>query len=184
MKILIGISGASGSVLAKSMIEQLQNKGHCIYVVASETARAVFLLEQGQTLESFLITQPDVIRQYDNDNLFAPFASGSFYADVYVVIPCSAGCAARIANSVSNTLITRAADVFIKERRPLMLCIRESPLSSLHLEALLRLSNCGVYIFPAVPVFYSDGDVAKNIVGRALATLKIENDCYKGWQGV
>ncbi len=184
MKILIGISGASGSVLAKTMIEQLQNRGHCIYVVASETARAVFLLEQGDTLENFLCTQPDVIKQYDNDNLFAPFSSGSFYADVFIIIPCSVGCAARIANSVSNSLITRTADVFIKERRPMMLCVRESPLSSLHLEALLRLSNCGVYIFPVVPNFYSGGDIAKNIVGRALTTLKIENDFYKGWQGI
>ena len=184
MKILIGISGASGSVLAKSIIRQLQNKGHCIYVVASDTARAIFLLEQGDTLESFLATQPDVIKQYDNDNLFAPFSSGSFYADVFIIIPCSVGCAARIANSVSNTLITRTADVFIKERRPLMLCVRESPLSSLHLEALLKLSNCGVYIFPTVPNFYTGGKIAENIVGRALATLKIENDSYKGWQGI
>lgn len=184
MKILIGISGASGSILAKTMIAQLQNRGHSIYVVASETARAIFLLEQGQTLESFLRTQPDVVRQYDNDNLFAPFSSGSFYADIYIIIPCSAGCAARIAGSVSNTLITRTADVFIKERRPMLLCVREAPLSSLHLEALLRLSNCGVYIFPAVPVFYSGSDVAESIVGRALATLKIDQDACKGWQGL
>lgn len=184
MKILIGISGASGSVLAKTMIAQLQNRGHSIYVVASETARAIFLLEQGQTLESFLLTQPDVVRRYENDNLFAPFSSGSFFADAYIIIPCSTGCAARIANGISNTLITRAADVFIKERRPFMLCLREAPLSSLHLEALLRLSNCGVYIFPAVPVFYSGGDIAENIVGRALATLRIDQDTCKGWEGI
>lgn len=183
MKILIGISGASGSALAKAMLQQLQGKGHTIYVVASETARAIFLLEQGQTLESFLVTQPDVVRQYGNDNLFAPFSSGSFYADAFIIVPCSVGCASRIANGISNTLITRVADVFIKERRPLLLCLREAPLSSLHLEMLLRLSNCGVYIFPAVPVFYSEGNIAENIAGRALETLKIEHNAFKGWQG-
>ncbi len=119
------------------------------------------------------------------DDLFCGAASGSSAPDALVVCPCSMGTLARIACGISGNLIERSADVMLKERRPLLLVPRETPLSDIHLENMLKLSRAGARIIPAMPAFYgrpeSVLDLVDFVVGKILDQLGIENDLYKRW---
>ncbi|HEU0264237.1 MAG TPA: UbiX family flavin prenyltransferase, partial [Geobacterales bacterium] len=129
----------------------------------------------------------DHLTYYDEGNLFAPIASGSAAADAMVVVPCSMGSVARIAAGISGTLLERAADVMLKEQRPLILVPRETPLSQIHLENLLRLSRAGARIVPAMPAFYhhpsSMDELVNFMVGKILDQLGIEQLLFPPWQG-
>ncbi len=146
-KIVVGITGASGSIYAKRLIQYLE-KEECFYeAVFSKNAYDVWKWELGE--------EPDLQGKiYGNDDYFAPFASGSARYDAMVIIPASMGTLGRIASGISDNLITRAADVFLKERRKLLAVFRETPLNGIHLENLLKLSRNGVTLFPASPSFY------------------------------
>ena len=188
-KIVIGMTGASGSALAYRLIQTLLELGHEVHFVSTEMGKKVmgFELEKPfeRCLESFKNSSQNFYF-YENNQLFARIASGSFLTDAMVVLPCSMGTLAKISTGISDSLLCRAADVCLKEQRQLILVPRETPLSSIHLENMLRLSRMGVFIMPPVPAFYQKpktlADVVDLTVGRLIATLKIDNPLHQIWQ--
>lgn len=191
----MAMTGASGSIYGLRLMEELVRRGMPLTVCASESGQLVCQDETGLDLSgdppvatSRLCKHLGVklgVEVVAPDNLFVAAASGSAGPDAMVVCPCSMGTLARIAAGVSGNLIERAADVMIKERRPLLLVPRETPLSEIHLENMLRLSRMGVRIMPAMPGFYhqpqSIDDLVNFVVGKVLDQLGIANDLFKRW---
>lgn len=189
-KIIVGITGASGSIYFLKLMEELIKEDICIYVVASEQGEKVLKYETGIELKAQIEVWKKInseIYLEDNNNMFSPIASGSFGADKMIIIPCSMSTLAEIANGITKTLLVRSADVMIKERKSLVLVPRETPLSSIHLENMLKLSNIGVTILQATPGFYNFpktmDDLINFVVGKALDSLKINNNTYIRWEG-
>ena len=149
MRIVVGISGASGAVYAVEFLKRCQAEEK--FVVITRWGRHVLRTETGLTPEDLA---PYAKKIFSTDDLSAPFASGSNSFDAMVVIPCSVGTLGKIANGISDNLMTRMAEVAMKERRRLILCVRETPLSTVALENALKLSRDGVMIMPAAPPFY------------------------------
>lgn len=189
-KIIVGITGASGSVYSLRLMELLSQQELQIHLIASEQGRKVLAYETGVDLEKqaqlWNKNKANIILE-NNDNLFSSVASGSFHCDAMVVLPCSMSTTAEIASGITKTLLTRAADVMIKERRKLILVPRETPLSTIHLKRMYELSQLGVIILPAMPGFYGHpetiGEIINFITGKVLDSLEIENDCYQRWEG-
>ncbi len=189
-KIIVGLTGASGSIYFLRLMENLVNEDICIYVVASEQGKKVLNYETGVELEAQIEAWKKIntrIHLEDNNNLFSPIASGSFDVEKMIIIPCSMSTLAEISHGITKTLLTRSADVMIKERKNLVLVPRETPLSSIHLENMLKLSNIGVTILQATPGFYNFpktmDDLINFVVGKALDSLKINNNTYIRWEG-
>jgi len=187
-KIIVGITGASGSIFAHRFIEILLQSGHEVHLVATPNGEKVCAFELEKPFENLLSGYRQLkgaLTHYDNEDLFSQIASGSFKTDAMVIIPCSMGTLAKVAHGISDSLITRAADVMIKENRRLVLMTRESPLSSIHLENMLKLSRLGVTIMPPVPSFYNKPKTLEESidlsVGRLLETLGLDNDYHKVW---
>ena len=191
-RILIAVTGASGSIYAERLIQQCVARFPRVYVVATDAARQVIehelpkggLLRQileGETPES----HRDCIRLMKNDDLFSPVASGSSAPTDMVVVPCSMGSLARIAQGHSTNLVERAADVVLKQRQRLIMVPRETPLNTIHLRNMLTLSEMGVAIVPAMPAFYQHpktiDDMVDFVVGRLLELLDIDHDLYRPW---
>ena len=181
IKMIIAVTGASGSVYARRFIHKLcEYKGQMeeIALILSETGQQVWDYELGEGLPGC-----DILKQYNNANLFAPMASGSAGYHAMVVIPCSVGTMGRIASGVGNDLITRSADVMLKERKPLILVVREAPYSLIHIENMHRITLAGGTIYPASPSFYSKpGDIDElvdTVVDRILGTLGFDTNGYK-----
>lgn len=181
-RIIIGITGASGSVYTRLLIEHLLRSQEVaeLAVVLSGNGSAVAEYE-GQAFPS---RDSDArIRYFDNGDMFAPPASGSAGYDSMVVIPCSMGTIGRIASGVSDSLITRAADVMLKERRRLILVPREAPYGTIHLRNMTVLSECGAIIMPASPSFYSrPGDIERlcmTVVERILSLMDLGGERYQ-----
>ena len=151
MKIVVGITGASGAIYARLVLERLLAcpDVEYIYFIYSDTAREVVAFE-GETMP-----EDARIGVLDNADLFAPVASGSSRCDAMIVVPCSVGTLGRIACGTAQTLMERAADVMLKERRRLVLVVRESPYSLLHLRNMVAVTEAGGIIVPASPSFYS-----------------------------
>ncbi|MBQ0081482.1 MAG: UbiX family flavin prenyltransferase [Alistipes sp.] len=151
MKIIIAITAASGSIYSRLLLEELieNDSVEKIGVILSEHAKEVMQYE-GESIPS-----NDKISVYENNNLFASMASGSSIWDAMVILPCSTGTMGRIASGVSSTLIERSADVMLKERRTLILCLRETPLSLIHIKNAEKITLAGGIILPAAPSFYS-----------------------------
>lgn len=193
--ILVALTGASGSVYALRLLEQLCLGGFKVTFSASCSGTAVCLEETGLDLSGDM--DKALQRLYDHlevssgiklvhpDDLFCGAASGSSAPDAMVISPCSMGTLARVAAGISGNLIERCADVMLKERRPLLLVPRETPLSDIHLENMLKLSRAGARIIPAMPAFYgrpeSVLDLVDFVVGKVLDQLGIDNDLYKRW---
>lgn len=181
-RIIIGITGASGSVYARLLVEHLLHFDQVgeLAVVFSRNGRAVAEYE-GQAFPAH--KSDPRIRYFDNGDMFAPPASGSAGYDSMVVIPCSMGMIGRIASGVSDTLIARAADVMLKERRRLILVPREAPYGTIHLRNMTVLSECGAIIMPASPSFYSrPGDMEQlcmTVVERILSLMGLGGDGYR-----
>ncbi len=183
-KIVVGITGASGAPYAKLLLGELAvraQRGEVeVGVCASATAPEVWALECGGDLREALPFPLWGARDYK-----APFASGSAGWHAMVVVPCSMGTAARIAHGVSDTLLTRAADVMLKERRTLVVVPRETPLSVIHLENLATLARAGAVVLPAMPSFYgrpaSLDDALRSVVGRVLDQLGLTNELSHRW---
>ena len=182
MKVIVAITGASGSIYARLTIEALLRAPEVeqIALLYSDTAREVVAFEGVQ------IPENEKIVVYDNHNLFAPVASGSASYDAMVVVPSSVGTLGRIAHGLSQTLIERAADVMLKERRRLLLVVREAPYSLIHLRNMTTLTEAGGVIIPASPSFYSHPSTIEEacltVVERIIAQLGIQQPHYV-WNG-
>jgi flavin prenyltransferase len=183
-KIVVGVTGASGAPYARrllSVLRELQTKGELeVAVCVSSTAPEVWSLECGGDLREEIGLPVWGGRDYR-----APFASGSAGFGAMVVVPCSMSTVARIAHGISDTLLTRAADVMLKERRPLVVVPRESPLSLVHLENLTALARAGALVVPAMPSFYGKpqtlADAVDTVVGRVLDHLGVEHRLSHRW---
>jgi len=186
-KIVIGITGASGAPYAKRMLDVLHERSRVrgeteVAICLSSTAPEVWALECGGDIREELGGRFPIwgMRDYK-----APFASGSAGWHAMAIVPCSMGTVARIAHGISDTLLTRAADVMIKERRTLVVVPREMPLSVIHLENLTALAKAGAVIQPAMPSFYGKTKTLEQaidtVVGRTLDQLGLEHDLLARW---
>jgi flavin prenyltransferase len=185
-KIVIAITGASGSVYAKVLLDRLlhlHEQWESVGIVMSDNAKQVWQSELGNTLyESY--TQAG-ITYYNKHDFSAPFASGSAQYNIMLVVPCSMGTLGRIAQGISNDLVTRAADVALKERRKLLLMVRETPYHLIHIKNMETVTLAGGIICPATPSFYSQPTtieaVAATVVDRMLdlAGLQLPNSTYR-----
>lgn len=190
-RIIVGITGASGSILAKGVIESLLEHHVEVHVVATRLGEEVFAFELDEALTTFIARCsehfPQQIILHPLQGLFAPIASGSFDMDGMIVVPCSMGTLGKIAHGTSDHLLGRAADVSLKEKRPLVLVVRETPLSSLHLENMLSLSRNGAVILPPVPAYYNKPEdietLVKHTVARILRSVGITSKDHVHWQG-
>ena len=185
MRIIAGITGASGAIYGLSLLRALKGLGHEVHCVVSEYGWKVLEHECG-TGEAEIRSL--VTALYPVEDITAPIASGSFRADVMVVAPCSMRSLAAIAGGMAGNLLCRAADVMLKERKNLVLAVRESPLSAIHLENMLKLARLGVGIVPASPGFYhqpkSIDDLVAIMTGRILDSMGIDNNCFTRWNGM
>lgn len=185
MKIIVGITGASGSRYALRLIEVLKEAGYEVHLVVTDNGWQVLQYECNETKDS-LQAKVDVL--YDNDKMWSAIASGSFKTSAMIVAPCSMKTVGCIANGISDNLLARAADVIIKEGRQLILVPRETPFSAIHLENMLKLSRLGVKIVPACPAFYHKpekiDDLVDMLVGKICDVAGIECDIFPRWQGV
>lgn len=179
VKTVLAMSGASGSMYGVRLLQELEGEKH---LVMSETAKKILTAETDM--------YPDQItaladKTYEDTDMFAPIASGSFVFDAMLIAPCSESTVAKIANGIADTLITRAASVAIKEGRKLILLVRESPKSAIMLENELKLARLGVVIMDANPGFYprpsSVDDMIDIVVGRCLDQIGIDHRLYRRW---
>ena len=191
-KIIVGLTGASGSAYFLRLIEVLLEYEIEIHVIASERGSQVLKYETGVSLEEQIKvwneqSSDTTITLEDNNNMFSAVASGSYRCDGMIIIPCSMSTMAEIANGITKSLLTRAADVMIKEQRKLVIVPRETPLSTIHLKNMYELSKVGVTILPAMPGFYNHpetlDDIINHIVGKTLDCIGIDNNNYKRWKG-
>jgi 4-hydroxy-3-polyprenylbenzoate decarboxylase len=182
-RLVVGISGASGAILGIRLLEVLQPMPVETHLVLSPAARATILQETDWLVDDVL-AMADVI--YDHADIGAAIASGSFPTLGMVVIPCSIKTLSAIANSYSTDLLVRAADVTLKEGRPLVLVVREAPFHRGHLRLMELAAESGATIFPPVPAFYlhpqSVAEMVDQIVGRVLLRAGLDNDVYEHWQ--
>jgi len=193
-RFVVGMTGASGAPYALCLLEELLRQGHEVHLVVTEAAwrvlkeehdwdvsvRETVFRDRWQNLPGRLIHHPI-------KDIGASIASGSYPVDGMAVIPCSMGTLAKLAAGLSTNLLERAADVMIKEGRPLVLVPRETPLSPVHLENMLRLSRIGVKIVPAMPAFYHRpetlDDIVRFVAGKALDQMSVPHQLYRRWEG-
>jgi len=194
----IAITGASGAPYALRLIECLVASGATLYIMVSQAGQVVLSMEtdlnipgRPDAMQTWLTehyqAKPDQIQVFAKDQWLAPVASGSGVPDAMIVCPCTTGTLSAVACGSSNNLIERAADVVIKEQRKLIMVVRETPLSAIHLENMLKLARLGVVMLPATPGFYqkptSLDDIVDFIVARILEQLGIEHDLLPAWGG-
>lgn len=184
MRIIVGITGASGAIYGIRLVEQLKLLEVETHLVLSDWARRTIELETG--------LDPDAVAGaadacYEAGNLAAPPSSGSFLHQGMVIAPCSMKTLAALACGFTDNLIARAADVTIKEGRKLILLPRETPLNPIHLENMLKLARIGVTIMPPLPSFYQQprtiDDIVLHTVGRVLDTIGLNHTLVKRWSG-
>ena len=191
-RLVVGVSGASGAIYAQRFLRRAALHYPEIYLVLSEQASQVAQTELGVRLDkrsftpvSWLGGDYPQIRLLDDRNYFTPPASGSFRHDGMVIVPCSMGTAGRIANGISDDLMTRSADVCLKERRPLIVVPREMPWNVIMLRNLTTLAEAGATVLPACPAWYQKPqtleDLADTVVARILQALGVEQGLMKEW---
>jgi len=180
VKIVVGISGASGVIYGVSLMQALEAD---IVLVMSKTAKDILRYETDLAIESVYQLAYEV---FEDEEMFAPIASGSNRFDAMVIAPCSEGTIGKIANGIADTLITRAAAVCLKENRRLIIVPRETPVSAIMLENELKLARLGVTIVPASPGFYPRPKTVEQmvdfVVGRVLDLLNQPNDMFHRWE--
>ncbi|MGO9644264.1 MAG: UbiX family flavin prenyltransferase [Candidatus Bathyarchaeia archaeon] len=183
--IVIAITGASGAIYGVRLLEILREKNVTVHLTASPAAEITLRLETGSTIKRLSRL---AAKYYDVNDLAAPIASGSFQVQGMVIVPCSTKTLAAVANGISDNLITRAADVCLKEKRPLVIVPRETPLNQIQLRNMLALAQAGAIILPASPAFYHKpnniNQLVDHIVGKILDVIGIENSLFKRWQGL
>ncbi|MBU0497544.1 MAG: UbiX family flavin prenyltransferase [Candidatus Thermoplasmatota archaeon] len=182
MRVLLGISGASGCIYGIRMFEVLQKENHEIFLIVSDAGKEILGHEEGI---SFSELSKKAAATYANDNLLAGPASGSFLLDAMIIMPCSMKTLAAVANGYGDNLLARAALCQLKEGRPVVLVIRETPLELAGLRNMVAAREAGAIILPACPGFYhrpqSLSDLVDFIVGKVLDQLKIDNTLFKRW---
>ena len=190
----VAITGASGSILAKHLLDALERDERVatVNLILSDSGLRVMAEElqisgRNELLQKLLGRAAQKIRQQNNTDIGANVASGSYQTDAMIVLPCSVGTLARIANGMAIQLIERAADVCLKERRPLILCVRETPFNLIHLRNMTLAAEAGATIFPVIPAFYfrpvSTDEIAREFVNRVLAHVGLpQPDAYQ-WKG-
>jgi len=180
-RIILAITGATGMLYIEPFLSILGEQKVRVHGVISDAGRKVLQLEQNMTPEDL----PNVERWFAIDDFTAPIASGSSLYDAMIVLPCTAGTLGAIAGGYSGNLIHRAADVTLKERRPLILAVRETPLNRNHLTNMLRAHEAGALIFPPMPSFYqkpgSMDEMARNFAGRLCDQIGIRVENMKRW---
>ncbi|MEJ5252490.1 MAG: flavin prenyltransferase UbiX [Armatimonadota bacterium] len=192
-KLVVGITGASGAIYAVRFLQHASRYFSQLLVIASEHALSVARAELGTEVDAHTLCPQSLLgAEYPNivflnpKDYFTPPASGSFRHDGMVIIPCSMGTAGRIAHGVSDDLIARAADVCLKERRKLILVVRETPLNLIHLRTLTTLTEAGAVVLPAAPAFYhrpqSVEELVDTVVARVLQQLGVEQQIVSQWQ--
>ena len=181
---VIAITGCSGVVYGVRLLEVCRQLGIETDLVVSAAAELLLKLELGKSADEL---RKLATRSYSPDDLTAPIASGSVRTDGMVIAPCSMKTLGAVASGVADNLIARAADVTLKEGRPLVLVPRETPLNLIHIENMARLKRAGATILPAMPAFYNKpktvSELIDFIVGRVLDILGVEHQLYKRWQG-
>ena len=184
-RLVVGISGASGAILGVRLLEMLKSLPIESHLVLSHASRITIGQETNWQV-SDVVDLADAV--YNPHDIGAAIASGSFETMGMVVIPCSIKSLSGIANSYAGDLITRAADVTLKEGRPLILVVREAPLHPGHIRLMDLAARSGAVIFPPLPAFYARpetlDDVITNIVGRVLARVGVKNDAFEVWEGL
>jgi 4-hydroxy-3-polyprenylbenzoate decarboxylase len=188
---VVGITGASGSIYGVRLIQELTVRKYKVDIVITKAGKQVMAeeLKVANVREfdkKFFARNKNKIRIWENDDYKAPFMSGSNASEAIVIIPCSVGKLAAIANGISSNLLERMADVALKEKRKLILVVRETPLSLIHLENMVRVARAGAQILPAMPGFYHNpktiDDMVNFIVGKVLNSLRIEHRLFKAWR--
>jgi 4-hydroxy-3-polyprenylbenzoate decarboxylase len=178
-RFVVGVTGASGIIYARRLLEVLSAQAD-VHLIISDMAQRIAEYEEVD-LEGFPVTV------LENRNMFAGIASGSFRYEGMVIVPCSMKTLASIVAGYGNTLITRAADVCLKERRPCILMLREMPLSRVHLRNMLAADEAGATVMVTSPAFYTRpqtvGDMVDMVVARALDHLGVEHDLSRRWSG-
>jgi 4-hydroxy-3-polyprenylbenzoate decarboxylase len=173
MKILVCISGASGASLGLRAYEELKKTEHEIFLVLSSSAKEVLKHESKEN-------------EFENKEIWAPPASGSFGIDATLIVPCSMNTLAKITCGISDNLVTRAAAVAMKERKKLLISPREMPFSQLYLEHMAKLASLGVIIAPPLLAYYSEQKTLEDaeifLIGRWMDLIGIENNLYKKWK--
>jgi 4-hydroxy-3-polyprenylbenzoate decarboxylase len=194
--VTVGVTGASGALLAQKTLEILEKDARVsrILLVVTEAGQRLFSEELAITsgdlkqLPSRILSRPATkIEVLPNKDIGASIASGSYAVDSMIVIPCSMGTLAAIANGVSDDLISRAADVMLKEGRKLVLCVRDTPFNRIHLENMLRAQQAGAVIMPAIPAFYHQprtiDQLITQYVDRVLAQIHLPQENMFRWTG-
>jgi polyprenyl P-hydroxybenzoate/phenylacrylic acid decarboxylase-like protein len=184
MRLVVGISGASGAIYAIRALQVLRRLGVETHLVVTPSARETIRLET-----EFAVSRVEGLatRCYAIDDITAKISSGSFFTDGMVVVPCSMKTLSGIATGYSDNLLLRAADVHLKERRPLVLVARETPLSLVHLENMVAATRAGATILPAMPAFYhrpgTVDEVVDQVVAKVLDTLGVKHKLLPAWKG-
>jgi 4-hydroxy-3-polyprenylbenzoate decarboxylase len=184
LPLVVAITGASGVIYGVEMLRALQTLGQETHLILSEAAGMNLAIETDCDLD-YVKSLASVV--YKNKDVGAAVASGSFRTRGMIVAPCSVKTLSAIANSFNYNLIVRAADVTLKERRPLVLMVRETPLHKGHLELMTRAADCGAVILPPMPAFYhkpeSIMDIIHQSIGKALDQVGVEHQLFKRWSG-
>jgi 4-hydroxy-3-polyprenylbenzoate decarboxylase len=196
LSVTVGVTGASGAIYAQTLLRLLDSDRQVAHVLLIATDAGLRLLAtelgavaaDGKKLPSLLTRSPAKKIEYlPNKDIGASIASGSATPDAMVILPCSAGAIGSIASGISNDLLTRAADVCLKERRPLVLCLRETPLNRIHLENMLRVHDAGATIMPAMPAFYYEpktiADIVEQFCYRVLGQIGLPQKNQYRWKG-
>ena len=194
--ITVGVTGASGAVYARAVLRLLDSDRRVerVFLVASDAGLRLLSMElgivaaDGKKLPGLITgAAAKKIEYLPNKDIGATIASGSAFVDGMVVIPCSAGALGSIAAGTAGDLLTRAADVCLKERRPLVLCLRETPLNRIHLENMVRVHDAGAIVMPAMPAFYYGPETIEDMVEqfacRVLAQLGLAQEKQYRWEG-
>lgn len=194
--VTVGVTGASGAVLAQKALSLLEQDTRVarIHLVVTEAGQRLFSEELGITsgdlkqIPGRLLNRPAAkIEVFPNKDIGAAIASGSYAVDSMIVVPCSMGTLAAIASGVSDDLVSRAADVILKENRKLVLCVRDTPFNRIHLENMLRAQQAGAVIMPAIPAFYHHpqtiDDLVTQYVCRVLAQIDLPQENMYRWMG-
>ncbi len=193
--IAVAVTGASGPILGIRLIEELLKAGGPVHAVASEGAWRVIGHELGYTksgsapltalVKKRAVAPVKLLAESDDEDLLSPLASGTTPLEALVVAPCSMKTLSAAANGYSDSLITRACDVALKERRRLVLVARETPLSAIHLENMLKLARAGAFVLPPAMAFYTRpktlSDMTDFVVGKILNTVGVEHSLFKSW---